>query len=808
MFKNYLKTAWRNLLKNKIFSAINVLGLAIGIAAFLLIVNYLRFEYSFDDFNANKDRICRIPMTVTETEGQPQAFAFTYPALAPAMKNDFPEVQEAVRFRKRWGVVQHGDQKIIENGMIYYVDPSVFNVFSFEFEKGAANNAFKQLNDAVITHSTAAKYFGAENPIGKTLHYSDEDFVVTGVLKDVPANSHIQFNILLNYNKYIQITNGRANTSWGWSDFYTYLLLKPGTNVHALQAKMPAFAERYMGSDMKKDGFAISFQLEPLKDIHTRSVYDYEFDGNGNFYYLKYLGIAALLILLIALINYINLSTAHSLERSKEVGVRKVVGATKLQLVKQFLAETFLINAFGIIIGFLLFKLALPQFSQIINQNAIDLQTGSWQFWTIIFSIFVFITLLAGFYSAFILSSFQPTQTLKSISGFNGNKRGRNFFRKSLVVLQFAAAIVLIGGAIGFYRQLRFMSHRDLGIDIKQTLVLQQSQNLDSSRMNAVEAVINDLQKMPGVENVTTSTSVPGSEVGGSSGFRLISSNEDKRCRDFGIDEKFIPNYNLSLAAGRNFDKDKSFTPDTTQTVNVIINETAAKIFGFTQAKDAINKILVTGGNIHCKIIGVLHDYHQQSLQYNFDPIVYYSEMPINMTDFSLKLKTKNLTQVVDQAKKVWSEAFPQSPLQYFFLDEYFNRQYKSDKLFSTILWWFTILAIIVASLGLFGLSLYTVAKRAKEIGLRKVLGATVFQITTLITKEYFKLILYAGLAAIPIAYFLLRNWLHDYAFHIEIGIWFFLLPLLLIIVIALLTVLYQSVKAAIANPVKSLRTE
>lgn len=808
MLRSYFKTAWRNLLKNKIFSAINILGLAIGIAAFLLIVNYLRFQYSFDDFNANESRIYRVPMIVTETGGQPQTFAFTYPAVAPAIKKDFPEVQEAVRFRMGWGVVEHANQKFIENGMIFYVDPSVFNVFSFEFEKGSAANAFVQLNDAVITHSTGAKYFGTENPIGKTLHYDNEDYVVTSVLKDIPANSHIQFHILLNYNKYIKITNGNANTSWGWSDFYTYVLLKPGINVNTLQAKMPAFAERYMGTDMKKDGFAIAFQFQPLKDIHTRSSYDYEFSGSGNFYYLKYLGIAAFLILLIALINYINLSTAHSIERSKEVGVRKVVGATKPQLIRQFLAETFLINAFGIIAGFLLFKLALPQFSQLINQNVTDLQTGSWQFWAIIFLIFIISTLLAGFYPAFVLSSFQPVQSLKSMAGFSGLKRGGNFFRKSLVVLQFTAAIVLVGGAIGFYRQLQFMSHRDLGIEIKQTLVLQQTQNLDSSNVHAVEAFINDLQKIPGVENVTASTSVPGGEVGGSSGFRLISSNDDKRCRNFGIDEHFIPNFGLSLATGRNFDKDKPFTEDTTQTTSVIINETAAKIFGFPQAKDAINKILVTGGNINCKIIGVLHDYHQQSLQYNFDPVVYYPEQPVNMTDFSLKLHTKNLTQVVNQAKKTWSAAFPESPLQYFFLDEYFNRQYNGDKLFSTILWWFTVLSIIIASLGLFGLSLYSVAKRTKEIGLRKVLGATVFQIMTLITKDFIKLILYAGLVAIPVTWFLIQKWLNDYAFHVKIGIWFFLVPLLLIIVIALLTVLYQSIKAAVANPVRSLRTE
>lgn len=807
MFRNYFKTAWRNVLKNKIFSVINVFGLAMGIAAFLLIINYLRFEYSFDDFNLNSGRIYRVPMVVTETGGHPQTFAFTYPAVAPALKKDFPEIEEAVRFRKVWGMVTHNDQKIIESGMIYYVDPAVFKVFSFGFEKGSPKTAFSQLNDAVITRSTAIKYFGNDDPIGKKFNYNNEDFVVTGILKDIPANSHLQFHILLNYNKYIQITNNAANTSWGWSDFYTYLLLKPHADVSALQAKMPAFAERYIGGEMKKDGYSVSFRLQPLKDIHTRSSYDYEMAGSGNFYYLKYLGIAALFILLIALINYINLSTARSLERSREVGVRKVVGATKFQLVRQFLTEALLINMFGILIGFLLFKLALPPFSQLIDKNIIDLQTNSSGFWMIIFLTFAVSTLLAGFYPAFVLSSFQPVQTLKSASGFAGLKRSSNFLRKSLVVLQFAAAIMLIGGAIGFYRQLQFMSRRDLGVDIKQTLVLQQTINLDSSKTNTIESFLNDLRNIAGVQSVATSTDVPGNEVGGSSDFRLISSNEGKRCRVFGIDKNFIPDYNLSISAGRNFDKDRPAAGDTSQIMSVILNETAAKVLGFKSAGDAIDK-LIHGAGYTCKIAGVLRDYHQESLQYDYNPIVFYPEQDINMSHYSLKLNTKDLQGVLAQVKQVWNKRFSQHPFQFFFLDDHFNAQYKNDRLFSTILWLFTLFAIIIASLGLFGLSLYTVAKRTKEISLRKVLGATVFQIITLITKDYVRLILYAGLVAIPVAYWILSNWLKDYAFHIEIGIWFFLLPLLLITAIALVTVLYQSVKAAIANPVKSLRNE
>lgn len=807
MIKNYFKTAWRNMLKNKTFSVINVLGLAIGIAAFLIIINYLRFEYSFDDFNMNRDRIYRVPMSISEKDGKPQTFAFTYPALAPAMKKDFPEIEEAVRFRRRWGVVQHGDQKFIENGRVYYVDASVFKVFSFAFEKGSAATAFTQLNDAVITHTTAEKYFGKTDPIGKTFHYDNEDYIVTAILEDVPASSHIQFNILLNYDKYIQLTNNSANTSWGWSDFYTYLLLKPGTDVKALQAKMPAFAQRYMGDDMKQNGYTVSFQLQPLKDIHTRSEYDYEMDGSGNLSYLKYLGFAALFILLIALINYINLSTAHSLERAKEVGVRKVIGATRLQLVRQFIAETFILNLLGIIVGFFLFKLALSPFSQLIQKNITDLQTNNWQFWVIIFSVFIISTLLAGFYPAFVLSSFQPIHTLKSTHGFTLKRASGNSFRKTLVVLQFTAAIILIGGAIGFYQQLKFMSSRSLGIDIDETLVLQQTLNLDSSKIDVVETAINELKKIPGVEHITVSTDVPGNEVGNSSGFRLLASNDDKRCRTLGIDENFIPNFGLSVLAGRNFDKDKPASPDTSQLLSVIINETASKIFGFKTPNEAINKTLV-GAGYHCRIVGVMNDYHQQSLQYNFDPIIYYPEQHIYMTNFSLKLHTKKLTQVMERAKSTWASIFPQSPMQFFFLDEFFNRQYQNDRLFSTILWWFTVLAIIVASLGLFGLSLYTVAKRTKEISLRKVLGASVVQIITLITKDYAKLVVVAGIIATPAAYFLLRNWLKDYAFRVNIGLWFFILPLILILAIAMITVLYQSIKAALANPVKSLRTE
>lgn len=806
MIKNYFKTAWRNLWKNRTFSAINIFGLSIGIAAFLLIINYLRFEYSYDDAHVKKGRIYRVPMMVKEKGGKEQTFAFTYPTVGPALKKDFPEVEEAVRFRRQGGIVTSGDQKIVEAGTLFYVDPSVFNVFSFPFVKGNSATALKELNDAVITEETAKKYFGNADPIGQPLHYRNEDYIVKAVLEDLPSNSHIRFNIFFNYEKYIQLTNGNANTSWFWSDFYTYVLLKPGVDPKAVEAKLPAFAEQYLGKVMKERDYQNSFYLEPLKDIHVRSHYDYEFAGNGNLTYLKYLGIAALFILFIAWINYINLSTAHSLDRSKEVGIRKVVGAGKLQLIRQFLAESLFLNITAILIGIGLFKLILPAFSTFVAENIRALTITDWRFWLFAVTLFLVGSLLAAFYPAFVLSSFQPVYSIKSTKGVSGLKGGKNFLRKSLVVLQFVAAIVLITGAIGFYRQLRYMQTQDLGVNIRQTLVVQQTAQQDSSKIPAFTAFINDMEANPSIQSVTASTSVPGAEVGGSADFTLKNSLAGKRCRLLGVDKKFVPAYGLDVVAGRNFSDDKP-AADTNAIVNILVNETAAKIFGFNDPAGILEKS-IDGSGFHCKVIGVVKDYHQESLQNSFDPIVFYPEEERNFGNFSLKFSTKDLPSLMNFVKQKWGTYFPESPFNYFFLDQRFDTQYKNDKLFSEALWLFTAIAIAIACLGLFGLSLFTIAKRNKEISIRKVLGATLFQVTRLITTDYLKLVLIAAVVALPVAFLLVNKWLKDYAFRTATNAWFFLLPVLMIVAIALLTVLYQSLKAAMANPAKNLRTE
>jgi len=427
MLKNYFKTAWRNLLKSKAFSAINIFGLATGIAAFMLILNYLHFEYSYEDFNENRDRLYRVPMEISEKEMKPQMFAFTYPAVAPALKKDFPEIEEAVRFRKQWGVVKYGNNKFVEDGLIYYVDPAVFRLFSFEVAKGDSKNALSGLNDAVITESTAKKYFGQTDPLGKALFYQNENYIVKEVLKDIPDNSHLNFHILLNFEKYIQLAKsfgGDAQKSWTWSDYYTYILLKPQTDVKAVQAKLPGFAQRWIGDKMKEKGYVVSFNLQPIKDIHLRSKYDYEMPGNGNLTYLKYLGIAAFFILFIAWINYINLSTARALDRAKEVAVRKVIGAAKRQLIMQFLTESIVVNFLALAFGLAIYYLSLPSFSRLVELNMKSLAIPLPQVMGLVVILFFSGAFLAGAYPSFVLSAQTPLKSLKP--AFSGVTKGNN----------------------------------------------------------------------------------------------------------------------------------------------------------------------------------------------------------------------------------------------------------------------------------------------------------------------------------------------------------------------------------------------
>lgn len=804
MFRNYFKIALRTLLKQPAFSLVNILGLSLGMAASLIILNYLNFERSYDQFNLNVDRIFRVPMQITEKGGVKQTFAFTYPPVATTMMKDFPEVQDAVRWRGQGGVVQVGDEAFLENTSLFFVDRSVFHIFSFDFLKGNPATALKELNDVALTASTAKKFFGSADPIGKTIRYKDEDYVVNAVLKDLPQNSHIQFGLLFNFDKYIQLVEskgGHIRDNWGWSDYYTYVLLKPGTNAESLRAKLPAFAERYKGEEMKATNFTMQFDLQPLKDIHLKSTYDYELPGNGNFKFLNFLALAGVFILIIAWINYINLATARALDRSKEIGIRKVVGALRHQLIRQFLVEALLVNVISVLIGLLIFNFSLPYFRDLMGKNVPGFSLSNWPFWAALGGMFSLGSLLAGFYPAFVMSAFRPIHTLKGDPILESGKSRNNILRRVLVVGQFAAAIVLIAVIVGLYQQMQFMRRLDLGVNIDQTLVIRETSPRDSLELLKVKSFLTELKRNPEIVATAASTDIPGKEVGNSTTFWRKGAKNEKRGRTLGVDPDFIQNYGLKIVAGRIF-RD-NFAAEKT---SVILNETAAQVLGFATPEAAIGQ-QITYPNGDLTVIGVLQDYHQESLRQQYDPIIFYAGTGF-WEFYSLKVKSSDMPNTVALVESTWKKYFPSDPFDYVFLDDFYNQQYKTDYQFNTILWSFTVLAIVVACLGLLGLSVFVLSKKSKEISIRKVLGANVLQVVWLVTKEYFRLILVACLLALPVAYWLMSSWLESYAFRIDIGWQFFALPVVGIVAIAALTVSWQSLRAAMANPVNALRSE
>ncbi len=806
MFKNYLKITLRSLRKNPAFSTINILGLTIGLAAFLLIMQYVRFERSYDDLHERADRIFRVAMTVVEHGEQDQTFAFTYPAVAPNIRRDYPEVASAVRFRRTGAILTHGDRQF--NETLYFTDSTLNDIFSFPVLKGDMHAALSTPFTAMVSASYAGKYFGEEDPIGQVLE-TDDGFrlEVGGVFADVPANSHIDFDVLVSYITYVQVVSefgADAENSWGWSDFYTYILLEKGASSDVLQQKLADFAQRYKGEEMASDNYELTFTLQPLRDIHLHSDLGYELQANGNARYVYFLVLVGLFIVFIAWFNYINLSTARSMERAREVGVRKVVGARRGQLIRQFLTESAVLNLFALVAALLLVEALFPYFRDLVGREIQFTLMSEGRFWGYALALFLGGTLLAGLYPAFVMSGYRPIHVLKS--SFSARMSSGGNLRQSLVVFQFVATIALMAGTFAVYRQLQFMRQTDLGIDIGETLVLSDIAYRDSAFVETVQTFREELLRHPDILAVTASGDVPGKEVGNSTGLRWVRS-EDKsfrRMRNFAVDDRFMPQYGMELLAGRLFDE--NFRDS--ELLDLIINETAMRVFGFESPEAAIGEEIMDGsGASRGRIVGVVEDYHQEALKFDFKPIVFYQARS-NFEYYSLKLETDDPAAVVSYASQLWQRHFPDAPFTSFFLDEFFNRQYLADRRFGSIFGTFTLLAILVACLGLFGLSSYSVSRRTKEIGIRKVLGADMSQILLLLSREYMRLIALSGLLALPLAYWWMRGWLENYAYTIKLGWWFFIIPLLAVAFLAAVTVSYQSIRAALANPVDSLRYE
>ena len=806
MLINYIKIAIRNIRKHKLTTAVNVLGLGIGVAVCLLLLNFIQFQQTYDTEQRNADRIFRVPMEIVEKGGDLQTFAFTYPAVAPHLKKDFPEIEQTVRLRFNGGLARNGD--IAQQVRVCFTESSFFDVFSFPMLEGDAKNVLTQPYSAVLTEKMAGILFPGVNPVGKSFRYNDREWTVRGLLKNLPVSSHLYMSvgILMDYPTYVQISKERgadAEGSWGWSDFYTYVLLRDASQAPALAAKMPDFAQRYMGEDMQKEGFEVRFNLQPLRDIHLRSSYNYELAGNGNFKFIYLLGAAGILILLIAWMNYINLATARAFERAKEVGIRKVNGAMTRQLMQQFLVEALVVNFLSIVLGAGLFFASLGAFARLVDRDPMELLPMNPLFWASLAGLFGLGALLTGAYPARQMTRFNAMLTMKG-KLFEGKAGTQNWLRKTLVVSQFSVSMLLLTGALALIWQLRFMQKAELGVQIDQTLVVRETVSRDSSQQHRVRSFLNDVEALSGVVSTARSTSVPGEEIGSSTDYKRLDNSFVKRCRVLGADERFVPQFGLQLLAGRNFSENFLADRET-----CVLNEAAVNVLGYPNPEAALGH-QIKGGSETSKprtIIGVLRDYHQQSLRDAYDPTVFVPEQE-DWEYYSVKVNTSDAAGINDRVQALWKTHFPETPVTTFFLDDYYNQQYRLDQAFGSVLAGCTALALLVACLGLFGLSVFTVSKKQKEIGIRKVLGASAAQVVLLVTREYVQLILLAGVLMLPLAVFGVQKFLSSYAFQVHLGWWFYLIPFVLLLLVAFGTTLAQSLRAAFADPVKSLRTE
>ncbi|MEM9672288.1 MAG: ABC transporter permease [Bacteroidota bacterium] len=807
MLKSYLIIAYRNLLKNKVFSLINILGLAIGMAACLLILQYVTFELSYDDFHKKRDQIYRVGVAWYYPNGElEEKDAGNFGAAGPTMKAEIPEVEAFARFRPWFGntLVKYKDVTLPQE-RIYFADPSVFSIFSFPILQGDAINGLEEAHSAVISKSTAHKYFGDEDPIGKTIELQQDSsvrlFTVKAVFQDVPINTHFTFDVLLSYKNLGEF----GETDWGFSIANTYVLIQPNTDLLALQEKLQQLLQNHREATMKDAIGEVQFILQPLRDIYLYSDLRDETNSTGNGQTLYFLVLIGVLILCIAYANYINLSTARATERAQEVGIRQAIGASKPTLIGQFLLEALMINTLAIILAITLVQLLQEPFSWLTGQPAdISLQNVP-LFWLLCLCFFLVGALASGFYPAFILTSFNPVAVLK---GKRIQTTKGSGLRKSLVVFQFSISVALIIGTLLMYQQLTFMRNQELGVDIEQIVVLKTPTVIDATFSKKTETFKNTLGAIPNVLRVTASTEVPGRHITWSNDLihrkdvpaEYITSNYV-----IGVDYDFVETYDLQIIAGRDFDKHFG-----TDDKGLIINEKAAKLMGFESAEAAIGQPMVWGyqeNDDDFRIIGVIKNFHQLGLQYDYDPMILTLQHQ-QESFYSCKVQGENVAATIQAIQQTYQQLFPDNPFSYFFLDEYFDQQYRADQQFGHVFLLFSGLAIFVACLGLLGLVTFTTSQRTKEIGIRKILGASIQSIVTLLSKEFIRLVLISSIIALPLAYWVTQQWLENYAFRIDIHWWMFLIPLILVLAIALLTISFQTIKAALANPADSLRYE
>ncbi|MEO6455867.1 MAG: ABC transporter permease [Ginsengibacter sp.] len=796
MLQNYLKTIWRNLRKNKMHSFINITGLSVGITCCMLIFLYVQYELSYDKFNVNANQVYRLT-EVLHLPTANNARALTSPPMAPALKANFPEVLKTVRISFSGEYLSYQNKKIADK-KIMYADSALFDVFTFPVVEGDKQRALVNPYSIVLTQSMAKKYFGNTSPLGKIMHLSDTIPVkVTAVVKDVPANAHFSFDCILSRTTINATGNNALETEWFNNGYYTYLLLQKNADYHQLETRFSSFITKQMSDARKSTGLYYDLKLQPLTDIHLRSNLNYEVNPNNDITYIYIFGAAALLILLIACINFINLSTAKSITRAKEIGLRKVIGASRSQLIFQFLSESFSLTIIAAVLSIILIVLILPLFNSFTSESLSLFNLINTNAFVLFASVIIGVGLMAGIYPAFLMSSFSPIKVLKGPAKYEWRDI---FLRKGLVVFQFTIAIILITGALLIYQQLQFIQNQKLGLNKDQLLEV----SIPPSQLNKKDILLQELAKNPNVIN------------GSLTGFSFqqpvninvtlpegASANEMSSVSSIFADDNFLKTFQIPLAAGRDFSK--SFSTDADQAF--IVNESAVKTFNWKNNNAAIGKNIDWGLGKKGKVIGVVKDFNYSSLHDNIKPLIIQIS-PQSYEFIALRVKPNNLPQTLVSLSGTWKTIVADDAFQYSFLDDDFAALYKSEQNLQRVLGLFTALSIFIACLGLFGLAALTIAQRFKEIGIRKVIGASIFSILSLLSKDFLKLVFVSVCIASPVAWMVVNRWLQNFAYHISISWFIFIIVGLSAMLIALITISFQAIKAAVANPVKSLRTE
>jgi putative ABC transport system permease protein len=801
MLLKYVLAFFRQVSRNKVFTLLNLLGLSVGMAAFMLLLQFVVFENSFDKFHHNSKNIYRIRYDGYRNGQRMFASAAAVPAVGPAMKNNFPEVLEYSWAFPESGVLTNDKNISYRERKVQIVTPSFLTMFDWEMISGDTS-ALSKPYAMVLPESTARKYYGDEDPIGKILRMGEEyEFEIRGVIKDVPENSHLKFSALISAETLHEWTDGRSRNAWGWYDFNTYILLKEGTDPRAFQEKFAFWLAKERKEDWGDEGFE-EFILQPLEDIHLHSdlLQESEPEEQGDADSVMILAIIAMAVLAIAWINYINLSSSRALERAREVGIRKVVGGQKKQLITQFLTESLVMNILAAGISLLIVALFLPYFNQLTGRSLSLSLFGEPLFWSGLVLLFLFGSFMAGLYPAFVLSSFKPVLVLKG--KFSANGKGF-LMRKILVVFQFTASVALIAGTFLVHSQVQYMKNMDLGVNIDQKLVMRGPGNVNDTIFQEIyQTFKTEVNRVGGIEKLTSSSNIPGDEIFWASGIKRVDEEEYRGViYVIGMDEDYLPAFDIELLAGRNFSPDFG-----AEDLSVIINERAAEFLEFPTPADAVGQKVNFHGEERL-IVGVIADYHQMSLKQEPIPLIY-RYFPASDDYFTMVVDPRQLETSLVSLEKVWNQFFEGNPFETFFLDEFFDRQYRIEKQLNAAVGFFALVAILIAALGLFGLSSYTTLQRTKEIGIRKVNGASPGRILRLIAADYLVLIVISVFIASPVTWFLIRRWLESFPYQVTIHWWIFLFTGILALIMALIAVSIQTLRAANNNPTESLKYE